>query len=158
MGCCFRRRAYAALHEWVRRLVSANADRHPLGPGMGPDNKRRGPFLHPVARHPLLPAIRAGSPAPVMARRVWGLRFRDRDIPRRRPRPGPSINCRRRFRTVDRINKRQVYRGYRVTEVVNSFPEHSNSPIPHKAYHDCAVRMTKILYWKHTTQDWQAQS
>jgi len=39
--------------------------------------------------------------------------------------PGPSINCRRRFRTVDRINKRQVYRGYRVTEVVNSFPGHS---------------------------------
>jgi hypothetical protein len=71
---------------------------------------------------------------------------------------GPSINCRRRFRTVDRINKRQVYRGYRVTEVVNSFPEHSNNPIPHKAYHHCAVRTTKILYWEHTTQDWQAQS
>jgi hypothetical protein len=55
--------------------------------------------------------------------------------------PRPSINCRRRFRTVDRINKRQVYRGYRVAEVVNSFPEHSDNPIPHKAYHHCAVRM-----------------
>ena len=65
--------------------------------------------------------------------------------------PGPSINCRRRFRTVDRINKRQVYRGYRVTEVVNSFPEHSNNPIPHKAYHHCAARMNKILYSKLTT-------
>jgi hypothetical protein len=71
--------------------------------------------------------------------------------------PGPSINCRRRIRTVDRINKPQVYRGYCVTEVVNSFPEHSNNPI-HKAYHDCAVRTIEILYLKSTTQDWQAQS
>ena len=43
----------------------------------------------------------------------------------------PSINCRRRLRTVDRINKRQMYGGYRVTEVVNSFPERSNYEIPH---------------------------
>src|SRR5207248_8693707 len=51
-GIRFRRRAYVASHEWVHRLVFANADDHPLGPGMGPDNRWRGAFLHDAARYP----------------------------------------------------------------------------------------------------------
>jgi hypothetical protein len=58
----------------------------------------------------------------------------------------PSIKCRRRFRTVDPIDKRQVYGGYRVTEVVNNFPESSNDAIPHNTYH-WPVRMnnTRVM-------------
>ncbi len=64
----------------------------------------------------------------------WGFAVLGPGHPEEATCSGPSINYRRRFRTVDRINKPQVYRGYRVTEVVNSFPEHSNNSIPHKAY------------------------
>ena len=51
-GIRFRRRAYVASHERGHRLVFANADDHPLGPGMGPDNRWRGAFLHDAARYP----------------------------------------------------------------------------------------------------------
>jgi hypothetical protein len=57
--------------------------------------------------------------------------------------PGRLINRRRWFRTVDRINNRQVYRGYHVTEVVDGFPERLNNAMSHMTYHHCAVRMTK---------------
>jgi hypothetical protein len=59
--------AYAASYEWVRRLAFADADGHPLRLGMGPDNKRRGPFLHYAARYPRCRLPRVGSPAPAMA-------------------------------------------------------------------------------------------
>jgi hypothetical protein len=122
----------------------------PSGLDVGPGTGRRGPFLHDAARHP---RCRLSGLVACPGDGVSGLVFAvpGPGHPGEAACPGPSINCRRRFRTVDRINKRQVYRGYRVTEVVKSFPEHSNNPIPHKAYHHCAARMNKILYWKLTT-------